>query len=455
MNRIYKTNSPKKKILIVHNYYQIPGGEDTVVANEQNLLSSHGHKVVLYSRNNSELMGFSKIQKVLLPFTTVFSFKTYKEVKRVIKEQKIDIVHVHNTLSLISPSVYYAASSCGVPVVQSIHNFRLLCAGATFYREDEVSADKDGVTAESSQQNNSVNQNNTIGHICEDCLTRGLGCSLKHKCYRDSMLQTLACVVNLKVHRILGTYRRLNYVCLTEFNKKKLLELNEKKQLINPERVYIKPNFVNINIETVPFYNRKNQYIFVGRLDKLKGIQLLLEAWKFISRQDSNSVLNLLICGTGPMEEYCQNYIKDNNLTNITMVGFIPNDTAMKHISESKALILPTQWYEGFPMTIVECMACGTAIIGSNNGNTGSLIEEGVTGTTFQFDSVEDLINAVKRVDEWYAEQSNTDNHMDCQDFCKSIRNYYDEHYTAEMNYQTLAGIYEKASSSNQLVSRK
>ncbi len=208
----------KKKVLIVHNYYQIPGGEDTVVANEKKLLEDHGHEVVLYSRNNSELKTMSVVQKVLLPFTTVFSLRTYREVKRIVREQHIDIVHVHNTLNLISPSVYYAAFSCKVPVVQTIHNFRLLCPGATFYRD---------------------------GHVCEDCVEHGLRCAVKHSCYRGSKLQTLMCVITTKIHRALGTYRRLNYICLTEFNTEKLLQLNKpgKRQIIDPERVFIKPNF--------------------------------------------------------------------------------------------------------------------------------------------------------------------------------------------------------------------
>ncbi len=208
----------KIKILIVHNYYQIPGGEDTVVENEKKLLEDHGHEVLLYSRHNSELKTLSKLQKIFLPITTVFNPRTYKEVKRIIREKHVDIIHVHNTLSLISPSVYYAAFSCKVPVVQTIHNFRLLCPGATFYRD---------------------------GHICEDCVSNGLGCAVRHSCYRGSRAQTLACVINTWIHRKIGTYGKLNYICLTEFNKRKLLELNRpgKKQIIDPERVFIKPNF--------------------------------------------------------------------------------------------------------------------------------------------------------------------------------------------------------------------
>lgn len=208
----------KKRILIVHNYYQTPGGEDTVVANEKKMLEKYGHKVVLYSRSNSELKSMSKLQKLMIPLITVFNPRTYREVKKIIKEEQIDIVHVHNTLHLISPSVYYAARSIKIPVVQTIHNFRFQCPGATFYRD---------------------------GHICEDCVTKGLGCAVKYSCYRDSKFQTIACVINTMFHRMTGIYEKINYICLTEFNKEKLLQLNRpgKRQIIDPIKVFIKPNF--------------------------------------------------------------------------------------------------------------------------------------------------------------------------------------------------------------------
>lgn len=210
----------KPKILVVHNYYQIPGGEDTVVSNEIQLLKDYGHEVVLYSRNNSELKGMNKFQKLFLPWTTVFSLRTFREIRKIIRQKKIDVVHVHNTLNLISPSVYYAAFAEKVPVIQTIHNFRLLCPSAILYRN---------------------------GNICEDCISKGLMCAVSNACYRGSKLQTLACVITLKIHRLLGTYKKLNYICLTEFNKEKLLELNRKKQIINPQKVFVKPNFVRIN----------------------------------------------------------------------------------------------------------------------------------------------------------------------------------------------------------------
>ena len=179
-------NTKKKNILIVHNYYQIPGGEDTVVANEKKMLEKHGHKVILYSRNNAELKQMSKIQKAFLPITTVFNPRTYRDIKKLIGEEKIEVVHVHNTLNLVSPAVYYAARRMKVPVVQTIHNFRLLCPGATFYRD---------------------------GHICEDCVEYGLKCAVKNSCYRGSKIQTWTAVRMIWQSRFLSIKKKEGFRC--------------------------------------------------------------------------------------------------------------------------------------------------------------------------------------------------------------------------------------------------
>ena len=386
-------NTRKQNILIVHNYYQNHGGEDTVVANEKKMLEEHGHKVILYSRNNSELKSMLKLQNMMLTILTVFNVRTYSDIKRLIKMEQIDIVHVHNTLSLISPSVYYAAKSMKVPIVQTIHNFRLLCPGATFYRD---------------------------GHICEDCITKGLMCAVKHSCYRDSKLQTLACVISTKIHRLIGIYGKITYICLTEFNKEKLLQLKQ----IKTNRVFVKPNFVKSSInEIVPHEERKEQFIYAGRLDKLKGVDILFEAWK----QMGKKVPKFIMCGMGTLDEWCRTFIKTNDV-NIEMYGFIPNQEIIKIISNSKALILPTQWYEGFPMSIVESFSVGTPVICSDLGNAGSIVKEGITGCKFAADIVKELVLAVHR----------------CKGLYKSTLAEYNAKYTEEINYQMLQRIYNQ-----------
>lgn len=393
-------NEKKQNILVVHNYYQIPGGEDTVVANEKNVLEDHGHKVVLYSRNNSELKSMSKLRKLMLPFTTVFNPKTYRDIKRLIKTEKIDIVHIHNTLNLISPSVYYAAIVMKVPVVQTIHNFRLLCPGATFYR---------------------------AGHICEECVAKGLMCAVKHSCYRGSKLQTLACVISTKIHRMTGVYGKINYICLTKFNKEKLLQMKQ----IKPEKIFVKPNFVESRDICVSKECRENQLVFIGRLDKLKGIDLLFKSWK----QMGNTAPRLIVCGSGPMEKWCREFLEKSTV-NIEFRGFIPNKEARELIANSKALILPTQCYEGFPMTIVEAFSVGTPVICSDLGNAGSIITDGVDGIKFQHTSVTSLIQAIHRLEKSNIEVLGGNAYMK-----------YNKYFAPDKNYEILSDIYSLISS--------
>lgn len=384
----------KQKVLIVHNYYQIPGGEDTVAANEKALLEQNGHKVILYSRNNSELKNMNIFQKLMLPVNTIFNLKAYKDIKKIIKNKHIDIVHVHNTLNLISPSVYYAAIGCKVPVVQTVHNFRFLCPGATFYRD---------------------------GHICEDCVKNGLMCSIKHSCYRNSKIQTLACVLNMKFHRMTGIYSKINYICLTEFNKKKLLQLHD----IRKKNIFVKSNFINNSHKIIPSDKRKNRIIFAGRLDKLKGVDILFEAWK----QIGNNGIELVICGTGPLETWCKKFIRNNKIKNIKIQGFVPNTEILGLIADSKALVLPTQWYEGFPISIVEAFSVGTPVICSSLGNAGNIVKEGINGCKFKCNSIYGLIEAVSRLSEY-------------KNIYESTVEEYRNKYTMKKNYQKLIRIY-------------
>lgn len=386
----------KEKILIVHNYYQIPGGEDTVVRNEKELLEQHGHKVVLYTRNNRELKNFSKGRKLLLPFTTVFNPRTYREIKRIIREEQIDLVHVHNTLNLISPAVYYAARSCRKPVVQTIHNFRLLCPGATFYRD---------------------------GHICEDCVQQGLQCAVKHSCYRNSRMQTLACVINLKFHRMTGIYRQIHYICLTEFNRGKLLQLPGLK----PEQVDVKPNFaLQKESKEVTAGEREDFFLYAGRLDPLKGVQPLLEAWTRMGEQAPK----LIMCGSGPLEDWCRETIEKHHLSSVDFRGQTPWEEVQKLMEKARAMILPTQWYEGFPMTIVEAYSKGTPVIGPDMGNVGDLILEGRTGWKYNPKQTEGLEKVIRK-----AAEEGLDN--------KEIQTYYEQMFGAECNYQKLMQIYQ------------
>lgn len=348
----------KYNILMVHNHYQIPGGEDTVAENEKKLLEEQGHRVTLYTRSNNELKNMSAFQKLSVPFGFIYSHKTARDIRSLIKTGHIDIVMVHNTLSLISPSVYYTAIKCGVPVIQTIHNFRFICPAATLCRD---------------------------GHICEDCITKGLGCALRHRCYRGSFAQTLLCVISDRLNRASGIYSKLYFSCLTEFNRQKLLTLKQ----IDPAKVFVKPNFTEYSGTWVPYAERSAQFIFAGRLDELKGVKELFAAWNIMG----DTAPRLIICGDGPLTEWCRTHMTGR----IEMKGQTPHEEVLDIIAHSKALILPTKWYEGFPMTIAESFAVGTPVITSGIGNTGSIVDNKNLGVRLNPQHMtEELVQCVK-----------------------------------------------------------
>lgn len=386
----------KKTVLIVHNYYQIPGGEDSVVMNEKKLLEENGHKVILYTRNNSELKSFSTIRKLFLPITTVFNPTTYRDIRKLISQHDIEIIHVHNTLNIVSPAVYYAAVHAHIPIVQTIHNFRLLCPAATFYRNNRV---------------------------CEDCLHKGIGCAIWHGCYRKSKIQTAVCVISMAIHRATKIYGRLNYITLTEFNKQKLFELKQ----IDSKKVFVKPNFVQYEDEFIPYAERKDQFVFAGRLDALKGVEILLKAWELLKIRSVKNTTKLVICGTGPLEEWCHEYVKEHELKDVEFKGFVQNQIVKNIIGQSKALILPTQWYEGFPMSIVEAISQITPVVGSDIGNVGNIITNDINGWKFKYDSPDALCNTLLNV----------------HDISGSLLSER-EKYKSEENYMILSDIYDK-----------
>ena len=394
----------KYRILQIHNFYQIPGGEDVVVRNEKKLLEEHGHEVFTYYRSNQELNGAGKLKKLLLPFTAVYSRKTSREVKKIIRENHIDIVHVHNTLMMVSPSVFYAAFRCKVPVVQTLHNFRMLCPAGSFFR------------------------NNTI---CEECVDGGFRCAVRHKCYRNSKLHTIVSSAILLIHRLLGTYYRVNFICLTEFNKDKLLSsLDPGKKIVNPKRIYIKPNFTFADgIVPVKKQPEEEYFLFAGRIEALKGIDIAVRAFERLPDKI------LYVAGTGPMMEEMQRYVKEHGMTNVRFLGYLQKEEMSEKFYNAKAVIMTSQCYEAFAMTIAEAYSYGVPVIAGRVGNMDGMVQDGVTGVKFEYNSVEDLAEKIREFEQ-----------MDLDRLKQNAREFYQNRLRPEDNYRKLIRIYQNIS---------
>lgn len=386
----------KEKVLLIHNFYQIGGGEHTVFENEKKLLEENGHNVVCYTRDNSELKS-SILKKVLLPLTTIFSVKTYIEAKTIIKKEKIDIVHCHNTFPLISPAVYYAARRCGVPVIQTIHNFRFMCPNALFYRD---------------------------GKICEDCLSCGLKTAIKNKCYRNSKVQTIVVAAMLWVHRKIGTYKKINYIFLTEFNKEKF------RWLLGDyvDCQFVKPNFEYIDEQPAsPEEIDHNKFVFIGRLDENKGIRFLLNAWKQVDKNKQ-----LYIYGDGKLADEVKQAADIDS--NIHFMGFQPISTVLQSLKTAEAMLFTSEWYEGFPMTLIETMSMGVPVVCSDIGNHASIVKMSDSGVLYKNKDVNSFVYALNII----AEQN--------ENIRKNARNVYNNKYTSKENYNQLKQIYKEVS---------
>lgn len=383
------------RVLVVHNQYKISGGEDTVVENEIQLLSDAGIEVFSYIRNNKELDEcglFGKISKLVFSF---FSFKTYKDTRALIDENKISVVHVHNTLCLITPAVYLAALKMGVPVVQTVHNFRFVCAGATMFRNDQV---------------------------CESCKYKRTS-ALRHCCYRKSLFQTLASVLTQKIYTNFGIYRSLNYIFLTQFSRAKSFEFdNGRRAIYDHEKTFVRPNFSFSRCSIVPKSSRKRRVVYAGRIDEQKGVDALIGLW------EDDFGIDLFVCGAGPCLEKCLQLAE--NKCSVQIFGFVEHDELLALIGESEALIMPSLWYEGMPMIIVESFSAGTPVIGSNFGNVASMIEDGLNGYTFNPRSKVELLKCLKLV------QSNN--------LVPSTTRIFEERFSSKKALASLLSIYDR-----------
>jgi len=382
----------KKRILLVHNFYQIGGGEHTVFENEKAMLLENGHQVYTYTRSNDELKK-SKWKLLLLPFSTTWSLRTWREVRRIVREKNIDIVHCHNTFPLISPSVYYAARSGGAAVVQTIHNFRFLCPNGLFFCD---------------------------GKACEDCREQNSFLpALKKGCYRNSKIQTAVAVAMLKIHRWLGTYRKINYIFLTEFNRSKFDGLLD----VRGENLFVKPNFVGR--AQAPGGEIRKKFVFAGRLDGYKGIGFLVEAWKSLPRE-----YELHIYGDGEHRALVEAAAAE--CPNIRWFGFRPQTEVFTDLSTSAALVFPSTCYETYPMILAEAFSMGRPVVAADLGNHGDIVRTSGGGTLFSYGDAVSFRKAVETVVQ------------DNEDYSRRAAAYYENHQTKEKNYEKLSEIYDK-----------
>jgi len=387
------------KILLVHNKYQQPGGEDVVFEQERKLLESAGHQVVTHCRSNDEVNDSSIWQRVRLAKNTVSSAESRQQVLNLLRQHHFDVVHVHNTFMMISPSIYSACHEAGVPVVQTLHNYRLLCPAANFYRD---------------------------GHTCEECTEHSVWRGVQHGCYRDSRAATATVAVMLTVHRQRGTWTESvdSYVALSEFARRKFIAGG-----LPADKISVKPNFVQP--DPGERSNGGGVYAaYVGRLASEKGPGTMISAWKLLSKS-----VPLVVVGDGPLLEELQNQAREQGLTNINFRGRLSREQAQAVMKGASFVVIPSECYENFPMGMAESFACGVPVICSRLGALEELVSDGRTGLHFSSGSPQDLAAKV----EWAWSNPESMRAMG-----KAARKEYETRYTAESNYPLLMDIYQR-----------
>jgi glycosyltransferase involved in cell wall biosynthesis len=387
------------KVLVVHNRYQQHGGEDAAVIAEIRQLTSHGDTVVLYERHNDELRGLTLSGAIKSGLETLWASKSHRELRHIISESKPDIAHFHNTFPLISPSGYYACAEAGVPVVQTLHNYRLLCPAATLMRK---------------------------GGVCETCLGRTVPVSgVLHACYHQSFPQTAVLAAMLTAHKILRTWssKVAAYIALSEFARQKFIQGG-----LPEARIFVKPNFVH------PDPGRKRRAggyaLFVGRLSAEKGLQVLLQAWRALSER-----IPLVVIGDGPMRREIEDAKARLGLTQVNVLGSVGSKEVLQWMHGARFLVCPSLWFEGFPLVVAEAFASALPVIASRLGSLAEVVQHGRTGLHFTAGKSEDLAEKV----EWAWTNSEQVEQMG-----RLARHEYERKYTAERNYRSLMRIYDQ-----------
>ena len=380
----------RQRVLIVHNYYQHSGGEDSVVASEKALLEDNGHAVAQYSVDNHSIAGLAKTAKVF--FDVAYSRSARDAFAREIEAFRPDIVHVHNFFPLLTTSIYDACQAAGVPVVQTLHNFRITCAGVYLLRD---------------------------GKQCELCLDGSAYWGAVHRCYRGSALGSLAVARMIDVNKRQGTWRTKvdRFIALSESAKSRFVLAG-----VPADRIVVKPHFATDPGETTP--GPRRGALYVGRLSPEKGVHELIAAWRQVDYP-------LRVAGDGPLADE----LRAKAPPNVTFLGQISNAEVRREMTQAAMLVMFSNCLESFGMVLVEAFATGLPAVVSNIGTPSHIVRHGENGHHVQVgdpDALAAAVNALCR-DPAKLEQLG-----------KAARRDYLANYTPETNYEQLTAIYDR-----------
>jgi len=385
------------KILIGHNHYQQPGGEDAVAKAEVEMLRDHGHDVLFLEFENSGFKALSITSKVHNVLSWGWSQQAYEIVRAHCESFKPEIAHFHNTFYMMTPSVYSACKAAGVPVIQTLHNYRLLCPNGLFYRQ---------------------------GHVCEECMDHSLKSAIKYGCYRNSRVLSWAVVNMLEKHRKEGTWHNKIdlFIAINEFARAKFIEGG-----LPGEKIFVKPN--SIAFDPGLREATGDYFVFAGRLSEEKGIKLLLDTFRSLPEE------KLIVMGDGPLMDDCKEHTKKNGMQNIQMMGHLNKREYYSILKKAKALIVPSLSYEQYTLVAVEAFACGVPVIASRLGSMKELVDDGRTGLLFEPGDLKDLAQKITLLN---------NDISGALAWGKEARRVFEAKFSTGSNYERLITLYQQ-----------
>lgn len=391
------------RILQCHNFYRFPGGEDQVFHDESWLLKKHGHEVFHYLRDNRDIDNMSRID---LAKATIWNRKTVSDLEALIHQVSPELIHFHNTFPLISTSAYHTAKRYHIPIVQTLHNYRVMCPSATLFRK---------------------------GKECHSCVNSTFAIpGIIHKCYRSDRKATAVAATANAFQRAIKKSLHLvdRFIALSETSRQQF-----KLAGIPGSKLIVKPNFVRPDPEVGTA--KGNHVVFVGRLTEEKGIDSLLEAWQ---AEPANPISNipLRIVGQGPLEDKVRHIASQNQ--NISYLGQLKHNEVMDQISQSHVLVFPSIWPEPFGRSMIEAFATGTPVVASTAGSIPEIVQHEVNGLHFTPGNAKDLQHQVVRM------FTEPDLHAKTS---IGARTSYEQRYTADANHDVLMRTYVEAIESN------
>ncbi len=404
------------RILMVNSYYYLRGGAERCVFELSDLLTAHGHEVIPFAMQHPQNLptAYDKYFTSQVDFPSllgkgstvqakwravervVYSRETKTQIERLIEATQPDVAHIHGIAHEISPSILPALQQAGIPVAQTLHDFKLLCPNTSFVSQNE---------------------------ICERCKGHHYYNVVRYRCKRDSLAASLLAGVEAYIHQFLQIYEKNVDVFVTP---SRFLEQKLREHGIHNLVEHL-PNFID-GSSYQPCYEPEPYLLYAGRLVDIKGVRTLLAAMHGIP------TIPLYLAGTGELEAELREMVATQGLDNVTFLGHLGKRELTEYMQRALCTIVPSEWYENYPMSILESFACGTPVIGSHMGGIPELVRDGESGFLFESRNAEELRSKILTL---------VDNRDLAIQMGKTARQQVERENSPEAHYQATLQLYQ------------